>query len=48
MKIEGDVLRIYHEECGFQKIVFPEGGDFASRMEIVRDLAGGLREKKLH
>ena len=45
---EGDVLRIYHEECGFQKIVFPEGGDFASRMEIVRNLAGGLREKKLH
>ena len=39
---EGSIFRIFHEECGFQKIIFPENADFAERLKIVRDIAAGL------
>lgn len=35
----GNVFRIFHEDCGFEKIEFPSGAQFAQKLDIVKRLA---------
>lgn len=42
---DGDIFRLFHEECGFQKIIFPADSNFETRLNMVRDIAAGLRTK---
>ena len=41
---DGSVFRIFHEECGFRKVEFPENSGLDERLSEVRKLAAGLAE----
>lgn len=39
---QGDIFRFYHENCGIQKVKFPEGAKFADKLKTVGEIASSV------